>query len=93
VKGTACRRNQSKESALICIQEAMMLASNERRTGSDRRRSNVDSYSAIGLNRRWKTEQRSYVIDESFIYDSKTIESDDYFETLTNIPSEDSNEH
>lgn len=69
-----------------------MLAQNERRTCIDRRHASVDFYPATGLNRRWKREQRSYVIDESKIYRSRTIEPDDYWKTLANIPSEDSSE-
>ena len=69
-----------------------MLAPDERRTCIDRRHASADFYSATGLNRRWKREQRSYVIDERKIYSSKTIEPDDYWKTLASIPSEDSGE-
>jgi hypothetical protein len=76
----------------IFFQEISMLAPDERRTCIDRRHASVDFYSATGLNRRWKREQRSYVIDERKIYSSKTIEPDDYWKTLAGIPSEDSGE-
>jgi hypothetical protein len=43
----------------------------------------------LGVDRRWKTDQRSYVVDEGEVYDAESRESDDYWQRLFSIPSED----
>jgi len=61
----------------------------ENRTGIVRRQNNLASIAHMGVNKRRGGDPRSNVIDESKIYDTKTKVSEDYWETLSNIPSED----
>ncbi len=63
----------------------------ENRAGIDRRQIGYISTSPIGLNRRRTSDQRTRVIDESKVYDSdsKSRVSEDYWEKLFEIPSED----
>ena len=66
-----------------------MRTQHENRAGIDRRQLSYISTSPIGLNRRRTSDQRTHIIDESKVYDSETKVSDDYWETLFEIPSED----
>lgn len=68
-----------------------MRTQHENRAGIDRRQISYISTSPIGLNRRRTSDQRTHIIDESKVYDSdsKTEVSEDYWETLFEIPSED----
>jgi len=54
-----------------------MRAQDENRTGGERRRFDLNSISAIEVNRRWVKERRSYVVDEDEIYGAETTIHDD----------------
>ncbi len=66
-----------------------MRTQHENRTGRNRRQFDLTSMSPIGVDRRWKKDQRSNVVDEDEMYDSETTEPEDYWERLFSIPSED----
>lgn len=66
-----------------------MRTQHESRSGSNRRQFDLTSISPIGVDRRWKKDQRSNRVDEGEMYASKAAEPDDYWERLFNIPSED----
>jgi hypothetical protein len=66
-----------------------MHTRHENRSGQNRRHSDLSSVLPLGVDRRWKTDQRSYVVDEGEVYDAESRESDDYWQRLFSIPSED----
>ncbi len=66
-----------------------MRIQQEKRHGSDRRQTNLASIIPRDIDRRWKKDQRSGAVDESMIYRSDEVESDDYWQRLFSIPSED----
>jgi hypothetical protein len=66
-----------------------MHTRHENRSGQNRRHSDLGSVLPLGVDRRWKKDQRSYVVDEGEVYDAESRESDDYWQRLFSIPSED----
>lgn len=61
----------------------------ERRTGNDRRQFDLASIAPRDIERRRDKDQRSNALDETAIYKTETAErEDDYWERLSNIPSE-----
>ncbi len=66
-----------------------MRAQAESRSGTERRQSGQISVSFLDIERRGNKDQRSHVVREEDIYGSTATLSDDYWETLSGIPSED----
>lgn len=66
-----------------------MRIQHESRTGRSRRELDLTSISPVGVDRRWKKDQRSNTVDEGEMYDSRAAKPDDYWERLFSIPSED----
>lgn len=67
-----------------------MRIQDEHRTGIDRRHFDSIAMSPFGIDRRWTTDQRSHLVDELEIYGHEKAKPESYWETLFNIPSEDS---
>lgn len=66
-----------------------MYTRHENRTGRDRRQLDPDSGTNREIERRWSKDQRSHAVDEELVYPARPAVSEDYWETLSNIPSED----
>lgn len=65
-----------------------MRAHTENRTGRDRRQA-VPRRSPNDVERRSGSNQRSQTVDEAAIYGTDKPAPQDYWESLSNIPSED----
>jgi hypothetical protein len=65
-----------------------MHATQESRTGRDRRQNELAPISPTDIERRCGRNQRSKAIDEDAIYAAKAEEPKDYWESLFSIPSE-----
>ena len=66
-----------------------MRAQHENRHGGDRRQFDLTATSPIAVDRRWKKDQRSYVVNERALYEAETTIPQDYWETYFRIPTRD----
>ena len=66
-----------------------MFAQHENRTGKDRRQLNPAANLSLEIERRWNKDQRSHTVNEAVLYQAGIAQPEDYWETLSSIPSED----